>query len=96
MLEREKIEKIAKDVAAAKLGAANVARVETASITDSEGQEALRITIVIPEDAVGRLSGDAALDTLVSMQERLGKAGEERLPIIEYATQKELNAVDDT
>jgi hypothetical protein len=95
MLEQEKIEEIAEQVAAANLGAANVDHAKSEPTIDSEGQEALRVTIVIPEEAVARLSGDATLDTLVRMRDHLRDAGEERFPIIEYATQKELNAFDD-
>jgi hypothetical protein len=80
---------------ATNLGAANVDHVESEPTIDSEGQEALRITIVIPKGAVGRLSGDAALDTLVNIQQGLRKAAEERFPIVEYATQEELDALDD-
>lgn len=94
MLEREKIDEIAKEVAAAELGVANVARVQSEPMSDSEGQDVLRIIIIIPEEAVNRVSGDAALDTLVGLQKSLREAGEERFPIVEYATQKELDAVD--
>jgi hypothetical protein len=96
MLEREKIDQIAKDVAAANLGTANVAQVNSELMADSEGREALRITIVIPEQALKKISGDAALSALVDMQKRLHNAGEERFAILECATPEELSASDDT
>jgi len=54
----------------------------------------LRITIVIPQGAAARLKGDAVLDTLVDIQNRLRNAGEERFPIVEYATEEELASGD--
>jgi hypothetical protein len=95
MLQPKKINEIARDVAAANLGANNVVRVHTAETTDAQGQDALRVMIVIPEDAVPRISGDAALATLTEMQRRIGKAGDERFAFVEYATEEELNAVAD-
>jgi hypothetical protein len=95
MIEKKRVEQIAREVAAAKLGAANVARVTSEPVIDSEGHEALRVTIVIPDDAIGELSGDSTLATLSEMQERLQQAGEERFAFVQYATQKELDTVDD-
>jgi len=95
MLERQKIDQIAKEVATSNLGAANVAHVASEPTTDSEGRDALKITIIIQPDALERISGDAALDTLVNMQKKLHQAGEERFAILEYATQEELDLVDD-
>jgi len=63
---------------------------------DSEGRDALRITIVIESGAAARIKGDAALDTLVQIQDRLREAGEERFPIVEYATKEELEESGDS
>ncbi|MGH7031513.1 MAG: hypothetical protein ACREE9_01275 [Stellaceae bacterium] len=63
---------------------------------DSEGREALRVTIVIQPDAAGRLEGDAILDTLVHIQDRLREAGEERFAIVQYATEDELETGGDS
>ena len=57
---------------------------------DSEGRHALRIIIVLTPGSVPAIGGDAALDTLVQIREKLHAAGEERLPIVEYATLEEL------
>lgn len=90
MLTQNKIIKIARDAAAGNLASSAVSRVISEETTDSEGRDALRITIVIKPHAVGKLTGDAALDTLVEIQDSLLEAGEERFPIVEYATEKEL------
>lgn len=96
MIERNKIIQIARDVATANLTSAAVRDVISEPAIDSEGREALRITIVIKPGAPARLKGDAVLDTLVQIQNRLRDAGEERFPIIEYATEEELQESGDS
>ena len=96
MLDREKIDQIVREVATANLAAQNVQAVQNELATDSEGRDALRITIVLARDAITKLKGDAVLDTLVEIQDRLREAGEERFPIVEYATEDELAASDDS
>jgi hypothetical protein len=90
MLDDSTIVQIATHVATANLTSQNVTSVTSSTATDSEGREALRITIIIPPGAETKIQGSAALETLVEMQAYLQKAGEERFPIIEYATEKEL------
>jgi hypothetical protein len=72
-----------------KLGEDNVVRLDWEPTTDSQGREALKITVVIPPGAAQKLK-DAVLDALVSLRERLREMGEERTPIVEYATEAEL------
>ena len=45
-------------------------------------------------DSVQHITGDEALDVIVGIQQTLHDAGEERFPIIRYATGSEL-AIDD-
>jgi outer membrane protein assembly factor BamA len=90
MLDDRKINQIAKRVATANLSSQNFTSVTSSSTTDSAGNEALQITIVIKPGAESKITGDAALKTLVQMQDKLRRAGEDRFPIIEYATKKEL------
>ena len=71
-------------------GAENVERVDSAPTTDSLGQSALRITIVLKPGATERLAGGDVLDALVRLQDRLREMREYRTPIIEYATEAEL------
>ena len=42
------------------------------------------------------ISGDAVLDNLVQIHERLRVKGEERLPIVHFATEEELLESDDS
>jgi hypothetical protein len=95
MLDEEKIRAIAQEVASANLASTNVTSVSSSPTIDSEGHDALRITIVIKSGAESRIGGDAVLDTLVGIKERLRREGEERLAIVEYATKEELEAGGD-
>jgi len=94
MLDLAKVAQISTEVAQANFGSQNVVRVESEPTSDSEGQEALNLLIVIAPGVVETVSGDAILDTLVQIIDRLQKAGDDRFPIIEYATEEELADID--
>ena len=96
MLNERKIQKIAQEVARAKLSSANISSVSSSTAIDSEGNEALRITIVIKPGSESRIKGDDTLDTLVGIQQRLRREGEDRFAIVEYATKEELEAGGDS
>jgi hypothetical protein len=89
-LDQDSVRQIATRVATANLSIQNFTSVISSTAVDSQGQEALRIVIVIPPGAQSRIQGSTALNTLVEIQDSLRRAGEERFPIIEYATEKEL------
>ena len=95
MLDEKRIQKIAQEIASANLTSANVSSVSSSSTIDSEGHDALLITIVIKSGSESKIGGDAALDTLVGIKDRLRRKGEERLAIVEYATKEELDAGGD-
>lgn len=96
MLDEKKIQEIAKEAATANLASANVSSVSSSTAVDSEGRDALRITIVIAPGAETKITGDAALNTLIRIKEHLRREGEERLPLVEYATKEELEAGGDS
>src|SRR5436190_20753572 len=95
MLDEKRIQEIAREVATANLASANISSVSSSTAIDSEGHDALRIMIVIKSGAESTIKGDAALDTLVGIKDRLRREGEERLAIVEYATKEELEAGGD-
>jgi hypothetical protein len=95
MLDDKRIAQIATEVAAANLSQQNFTSIVSSSTTDSTGEGALRIIIVIPAGAESRIQGDATLSTLVQLRERLRNAGEDRFPIIEYSTERELSESGD-
>jgi hypothetical protein len=90
-----KIDQIVAEVATAILSRASVDSVRSEPTVDSQGDEALQITIVVKSDAVEKLKGDPALDIIVQIQDRLIEAGEDRFPIVEYATPEDLASGDD-
>jgi hypothetical protein len=90
MLDYRTIETIAGRVATQRVAEAGLERTLAEPATDSEGRDALRITLVLKPNAVEKLTGDAAIDLLVELQRALAQEGEERFPIIEYATEQEL------
>ena len=96
MLDQDRVDQIARDVATANLPRHAVTSVSSAPRTDSQGRDALQITIVLEPDAVPKITGDAVLDTLVQIHDNLRKAGDERFPIIEYATEAELQDSGDS
>ena len=96
MLDEKRIQEIAQEVASANLASANISSVSSSTAVDSEGHDALRIMIVIEPGSESRIEGDAVLDTLVGIQDRLRIEGEDRLAIVEYATKEELDAVGDS
>ena len=95
MLDERRIEEIAREVASANLASVNVTSVSSSQIIDSEGHDAVRITIVIEPGFESSIVGDAVLDTLVGIKDRLRREGEERLAIVGYATKEELEAGGD-
>lgn len=95
MLKRDEIIRIVREVATANLPSRTVQDVLVEPTIDSVGQDAVRITIVIPPDTAARLGGHAVLDTLVQIRRRLRESGEDRSPIVGYATQEELEDVGD-
>lgn len=93
MLEDKKILEIARQVAVANLSAQSVETVLTEAMLDSEGRDAVRITIVIKPGKIDKLVGDNVLDTLYQIQTRLSEEGEDRLALVDYATRKELDKI---
>ncbi len=90
MIQDREIADIARQIAKAKHGQQAVEDAISEPIINSQGREALRITIVVKPNKVSGLKGDAILDTLVEIQNKLLNVGEERSAIVEYATKKEL------
>ena len=94
MLQDAEIDGIVRDVAKANLGNEAI-RVISEPTIDSTGEDAIRVVIVLAPGAADRITGNAALNTLVGIQNELENAGERRLAIVEYATEEELAEVDE-
>jgi hypothetical protein len=96
MLDGNQISRIVTRTVEANTRPNSVRRVMTEPAVDSEGEDALRITIVVTPEAVAQLEAGPVVDTLVQVQDRLREAGEDRFPIIDYATEAELEEVGDS
>jgi type IV secretory pathway VirJ component len=96
MIENERVAEIAAQIATANLASVSAAKSE--ATVDSEGRDALKITIVLMPGSTASIESkaDAVLDTLVQIKNRLQEEGEERFPIVEYATQEELDESGDS
>jgi hypothetical protein len=96
MLELAKVNELITKAASAILkGPAGVTCVMSQPISDSHGQDALDVTIVLKTGSVDKITGDMVLDTLVSADRALRAAGDDRFPIIHYVTEEELAASAD-
>jgi hypothetical protein len=86
MLDMETIKRFSTELAKAKFDAENVVRVESEPTANFHGEEALDIRIFVKRGVVERFTGEEVLDTLVQISARLRQSGDERFPIIWYAT----------
>jgi hypothetical protein len=96
MLSPEQISQIVSDVVAAKTSPSSVRAVSSEPATAFEDEEAVRITIVLTPDAVTQLAAGLAGDAVVQIMDRLRDAGEERFPLLQFATEQELEDVGDS
>jgi hypothetical protein len=90
MLEERDINRIVQQVASATLSSTEtlpaVADVESASTIDSQGDPALKITIILTAGSTESIQGKDILKTLDQVQQRLQEEGEKRFPIVEFET----------
>lgn len=95
MLELDQVDDIALAVARKHLSALDVQGVVSEPTVDSQGDEALRITITLRSGRKIAESGGPLLETLSEISTLLQEGGESRFPIIEYAAEDE-PVVDDS
>jgi hypothetical protein len=74
-LQIDEIEREAEEVAKKNFGAQNVVRVMVKPMMDLDGDDAWRVTIVIDASIVDTVSGDAVLDNLIEIHNRLALKG---------------------
>ncbi len=96
MLQTDEISQIVSEVVQANTTPKSVRRVMAEPATTSEGEDALQITIVLTPEAVAQLAAGDPLETLVRIWDRLRASGDERFPILEYATEEELEEIGDS
>lgn len=95
MLQPADIERDALEIARKNFGAKNVVRAVVEPWIDSDGDDTWRVLIVVDPALVDTISGDAVLDNIIELHNRLVEEGEERMPFLQYATEEELAQSDD-
>lgn len=95
MLESPQLQKLAREIVGKRMPKVELEDVFTVPITDSEGEAALRITLVLTPESVGAITGEDALKLLVALKDELYRQGEERFAIVEYATSDDLEEHDE-
>lgn len=95
MLALDESRAIAERVAREHLPPLSLDHAEVQPTVNSIGEGALRVVYVLQPDAPDRIRGEDLLKLLVDLRVQLETAGEERAPIVEYATTDELSQTDD-
>jgi hypothetical protein len=67
-----------------------VNRIEITPFTNSDGNDSLRVLIVFEDASVDSVTGDQLLDLLLQLKQDFAEEGENRLPILEFATVSDL------
>jgi hypothetical protein len=97
MMDIGRIRELAREVFRRKLGPKRVEDVVVEPRTDSLGNDALRVLVVISPLALKQLkNGEDTAIARFEFGQQLELAGEERFPIVEYATREELLADGNT
>lgn len=66
--------------------ATQLLEIRTEPAFDTEGKEALRITLVVTDEAAQSLTGKQLANLLMDVHDGLLREGDERFPLISYAT----------
>jgi hypothetical protein len=92
MASISEIERIAKEVANANTAPNAVVSVSAIDDLGWDGDPIVRVSIVIDDDAINKLDGEAGIGILRGLIDRFRDIEENRFPIIDYATPQELEA----
>jgi hypothetical protein len=84
-MDKSHIELLAKNAATATLGSGSVSSVIMAPMIDSEGEEAMRLTIVMSPGFAVALDGSKVVETMALVHDSLERAGEKRFPFLDFA-----------
>jgi hypothetical protein len=92
MLEAPQIQKLMRQVAAGILPTRSLLEVRSEAAQDSEGHEALKITLVLAEDAIDGLRPDQLVGLFREVRDCLLQKGDERFPLLSYATPTDIES----
>jgi hypothetical protein len=96
MLDDTKIAGITREVGREKLTPRWFEDVMIEPAVDSEGNDALGITVILTRKPDRHLKGKILVRFLVELRQRFDALGEGRTPLLHWATREELAADDDT
>jgi hypothetical protein len=96
MLDTNEITNIVRQAVEANTAPNSVRRVMAEPAATFAGEDAVMITIVLTPEAVAQLVKGDALDVLSRIWDGFRRAGDERFPMLEYATEAELEDVGDS
>jgi hypothetical protein len=86
MLELPQIGEMLKQIATGVLPAHELLEIRTEPSVDADGRESLRITLVLTDEAAKTFTGEQASRLLLDLHDSLLNKGEERFPVLYYAT----------
>lgn len=95
MLEDPQVQKLMKQVAAGIFPSAGLLDVLSEPASDEYGQDSLRITLVISDEAASQLTGKQLSELLHELRHSLLSSGDERFPHIHFKTPADSGSDDE-
>jgi hypothetical protein len=95
MLNEPDLQNLARSIVGKRMPSVRLDDVLTENAISSEGEAALRITLVLTPETVNSMSGGEALKLLLDIRHGLEREGDDRLPIVVYATADDFTEVDE-
>jgi hypothetical protein len=95
MLNPSDITDMVWDVARAQAIDTRFERIAAAPTADSEGKDALSILMVLTPTGASTMTGDNLIEFLSGIWDGLEDRGDERMPILQYATEEGLAEADE-
>ncbi len=95
MLEAPQLKQIALDIFGKNLPKYELTDVVAVPMTDSDGEAALRITLVLTPETADAMTGTEVLKLLVELKDAFVREGEESFALVEYATPDDLDGNDE-
>jgi hypothetical protein len=93
--ENAEIEQITRKIVDANTVTNAVVSVRSRPSVDWTGDPVIRISIVVRPEAEVSLTGETPLNILTSISDELMRLGDDRFPIIDYATTADMEAAGD-
>lgn len=95
MLENPQVQKLMKRIAGGIFPSQQLIEVHSEPTSDSEGKEALRITLVLSDEAAHAMTGKQLSNLLTEIHDCLLREGDERFPLLHFETPTDRGADDE-